>query len=219
VDGRRGGGKFGWRRQHAARVGRVAAPRVRSSPDGNALGPRFPDVRRRTPGEFGSWLDAAGDPYPTETVVNASNLVDWHRARTTRDLATLNEDDIVEFLLDWCPARTTISAERPVPSSPRPLARRQSGTAVGWPTATEPPRACANCRPIPACRPQTRTLAGMTASPGSRATGRLIPRRVPAWLPQLRHRRRPGSPARSLRAARRNGRYCGQARESGPAAR
>jgi hypothetical protein len=61
--------------------------------------------------EFGSWLDAAGDPYPTDTVVNASNLVDWHRARTTGDLATLNEDDIVEFLLDWSPRRITMPAD------------------------------------------------------------------------------------------------------------
>lgn len=62
--------------------------------------------------EFHSWLNTAGDPYPGDTVVNAAALVDWHRAQSTGSPTTLNEDDIVEFLLDWCPAGVTMSAEQ-----------------------------------------------------------------------------------------------------------
>ena len=61
--------------------------------------------------EFHSWLSTVGDPFPDDSVANAAVFVGWHRSNSTRHLDMCDEDDIVEFLLDWCPRRATVPAE------------------------------------------------------------------------------------------------------------
>jgi hypothetical protein len=61
--------------------------------------------------EFRSWMAAAGDPYPDDTVANAAVFTEWRRTHATGRLDAVNEDDVVDFLLDWCARRMTINAE------------------------------------------------------------------------------------------------------------
>ena len=61
--------------------------------------------------EFAAWLQTVGDPYPDDSVANAAVFIDWRRRHFAADLAAFDEDDVVEFLLDWCPRRITMPAE------------------------------------------------------------------------------------------------------------
>ncbi|WP_029112461.1 hypothetical protein [Mycobacterium sp. URHB0044] len=61
--------------------------------------------------EFRSWMADAGDPYPDDTVANAAVFADWQRTHAGGGLGAVDEDQIVDFLLDWCPPRMTIDAE------------------------------------------------------------------------------------------------------------
>ncbi|OBC14324.1 hypothetical protein A5784_30600 [Mycobacterium sp. 852013-50091_SCH5140682] len=62
--------------------------------------------------EFESFMRSAGDPYPADTSTNAGVFVNWHQARSADALSTVNNDDIVEFLLGWIPENSQpISAE------------------------------------------------------------------------------------------------------------
>ena len=54
-------------------------------------------------GEFASWLDAAGDPSPDDTAKIAAVFVNWRCGHSTATIDAFDEDDTVEFLLDWCP--------------------------------------------------------------------------------------------------------------------
>ncbi|MGV0870887.1 hypothetical protein [Mycolicibacterium sp. XJ879] len=60
--------------------------------------------------DFGTWLSAADDPFPLDTVSAAEVFVDWFVARDN-SLGAINEDDIVEYLLDWCPANMALTSE------------------------------------------------------------------------------------------------------------
>ena len=44
-------------------------------------------------------------PYPDDSVANAAVFIDWRRRHFAADLAAFDEDDVVEFLLDWCRRR------------------------------------------------------------------------------------------------------------------
>jgi hypothetical protein len=61
--------------------------------------------------EFAAWLQTVGDPYPDDSVANAAVFIDWRRRHFAADLAAFDEDDVVEFPLDWCPRRITMPAE------------------------------------------------------------------------------------------------------------
>jgi hypothetical protein len=61
--------------------------------------------------EFHAWLHTVGDPYPDDRVANATAFVDWRHSHSTGDLGAFDEDDIVEFLLDWSPRRITMPAD------------------------------------------------------------------------------------------------------------
>jgi hypothetical protein len=61
--------------------------------------------------EFRSWMAEAGDPYPDNTVANAAVFAEWRRTHATGRLDAVKEEDIVDFLLDWCARRMTINAE------------------------------------------------------------------------------------------------------------
>ncbi|MGV0742204.1 hypothetical protein [Mycolicibacterium sp. XJ870] len=55
--------------------------------------------------EFAAFMASAGDPYPADTRSNVAVFVDWHRTHSARDVTTVDEDDIVEFLFGWVAAR------------------------------------------------------------------------------------------------------------------
>ena len=71
--------------------------------------------------EFASWLRATGQPETDATVADADVFTFWRRVHSSGALDAFDEDDIVDFLLEWCPRNmlpTPTNCARPsAPSS------------------------------------------------------------------------------------------------------
>lgn len=59
--------------------------------------------------EFTEWLDEHGVPDADVLADHAERFVVW---RGSAPLTTLNDDDVREFLLEWCPRQLTLPADR-----------------------------------------------------------------------------------------------------------
>ena len=55
--------------------------------------------------EFASWLRATGQPETDATVADADVFTFWRRVHSSGALDAFDEDDIVDFLLEWCPRK------------------------------------------------------------------------------------------------------------------
>ena len=58
--------------------------------------------------EFTDWLEGRGAPDPVTLAGHAAMFLDW---RESAPLTNLNDDDLREFLLGWCPRKLSIPAE------------------------------------------------------------------------------------------------------------
>ena len=58
--------------------------------------------------EFTDWLEGRGAPDPATLAGHAELFLDW---RGSAPLTTINDDDLREFLLGWCPRKLSIPAE------------------------------------------------------------------------------------------------------------
>jgi hypothetical protein len=61
------------------------------------------DADRKLLEEFASWIDSTGEPDVDATVADADVFTFWRRVHSTGAIDAFDEDDIVEFLLEWCP--------------------------------------------------------------------------------------------------------------------
>jgi hypothetical protein len=61
--------------------------------------------------EFAAWLTARGETDPEAIVGDAGVFTFWRRIHSTGVLDAFDEDDIVEFLLEWCPRKHATDAD------------------------------------------------------------------------------------------------------------
>jgi hypothetical protein len=71
---------------------------------------RAPDTRLLD--EFASWRDGAGQPPPHEIAVDAETFLHWRGSYSTGVLDAFDEDEIVQFLLEWCPRKYVADPDR-----------------------------------------------------------------------------------------------------------
>ena len=76
------------------------------------LDPDYLASDRKLLDEFASWLDAGGETEPDAIVGDADVFTFWRRVHSTGVLDAFDEDDIVEFLLEWCPRKYVADPER-----------------------------------------------------------------------------------------------------------